>query len=69
MHPTAEKYLYPFVADNASKFRTNDAPGVGVANWQQIRALGDLPYREILVCLAATIAIFGARGFNGLLRM
>lgn len=31
--------------------------------------LGDLPYREILVYLAATIAIFGARGLNGLLRM
>lgn len=34
-------------------------------NWQQIRALGDLPYREILVYLAAAIAIFGARRCGG----
>ena len=28
-------------------------------NWQQIRALGDVPHREILVYIAAAIEIFG----------
>ena len=28
-------------------------------NWQQIRALGDVPHREILVYIAAATEIFG----------
>jgi uncharacterized membrane protein YphA (DoxX/SURF4 family) len=28
-------------------------------NWQQLQALGNIPHREILVCLAAAIEIFG----------
>ena len=33
--------------------------GMTFNNWQQIRALGNVPHREILIYIAAAIEIFG----------
>jgi hypothetical protein len=33
--------------------------GMTFNNWQQIRALGNVPHREILMYIAAAIEIFG----------
>jgi hypothetical protein len=34
-------------------------------NWQQIRALGNVPHREVLVYIAAASRSLGAWRFNG----